>query len=147
LITKEDVEAAFGWGVQLQEGTNKPANIVGQRLCHYVPASGSAAPASFMLQIDVTSESSMGAGPRAGGITAATQYEAIRKMLQARGVTPVIGIGDDAWDGGCNLGGGLHGLVKSKGVMFSIFSMGTGKPCSETQAIWRKLAEKLVNRL
>ena len=148
LITAADVEAAFGWPVQLKAGTNAPANVVGQRICVYEPAPGSAAPAEFMVQVDVTSEAAMAEGPKQGGVTAATQYENIKKAFDPQAITEVAGLGDAAWDGGCVLGpGGMHVLVRNKGVYFTLLSMYSSKGCPAEQAIWRALSEKLISRL
>ncbi len=148
LITAADVEAAFGWPVQLKAGTNGPANVVGQRICVYEPAPGSSAPSEFMVQVDVTSEASMAEGPKQGGVTAASQYENIKKAFDPQAITEVAGLGDAAWDGGCVLGpGGLHVLVKNKGVYFVILSMYSSKGCPAEQAIWRSFSEKLISRL
>lgn len=141
LLSASDVEAQFSGKTATVSQHDKEANVVGQKICFY----------DLDPEEMVFAQLALTNGPdiKAAGQTAKSLYDGVKEF--AEDITPVQGLGTEAYYGGSGLkpGAGLHVYVAEKDVFFDLtVGLGFGNDDENTHLeIEKALAEKVINKL
>ncbi len=145
LMTAEDLAVHFPGKTAAITTHDTKANVVGQKICFYDLDPDN----MIFAQLSFTNEADMAPTVIEGGQTAASLFAGVKEFVET--VTPVSGLGSEAYYGGAGLtpGAGLSVLDTNKGIFFTVtVGLGFGNDAADTHMIIEKdLAEKILSRI